>query len=79
MLLLQVELLLNRYQLFQQSILCHPTLKAGYAKNRNARAVKAGFKIFMPVPPKTSLPIITAKAVAQQPSKVEYREEVPGE
>ena len=31
------------------------------AKNRKALAVRAGFKIFIPVPPKTSLPITTAK------------------
>ncbi len=32
------------------------------AKNTNARAVSAGLKIFIPVPPNTSLPNITAKA-----------------
>ena len=30
----------------------------------NARASKAGLKTFMPVPPNTSLPMMTAKAVA---------------
>ena len=29
----------------------------GYAKYKNARPVNAGFKKFLPVPPKTSLPI----------------------
>jgi hypothetical protein len=34
------------------------------AKNRNALAVSAGFKIFIPVPQKLLLPIITANIVA---------------
>ena len=33
-----------------------------YEKNAKARATKAGFKIFIPVPPKASLPIKTANA-----------------
>ncbi len=37
----------------------------GYAKNKNARAVSATFKMFMPVPPKTSLATTTAKATAK--------------
>ena len=37
-----------------------PLKCAGYAKNANALAVSAGFKIFIPVPPNTSLPITTA-------------------
>ena len=40
-----------------------PDIHVGYAKNANARAVKAGFSRFIPVPPKTSLPINTAKIV----------------
>ena len=38
-----------------------PDILVGYAKNINALAVKAGFRIFIPVPPKTSLPTTTAK------------------
>lgn len=30
-----------------------PDIRAGYAKNINARAVKAGLKRFLPVPPNT--------------------------
>ena len=41
-----------------------PDISDGYAKNRKALAVSAGLRIFIPVPPNTSLPIITAKAVA---------------
>ena len=41
-----------------------PDILVGYAKNKNALAVRATFKIFIPVPPKTSLPITTAKMVA---------------
>ena len=41
-----------------------PDIDEGYAKNRKARASSAGLTKFMPVPPKASLPIITAKAVA---------------
>jgi hypothetical protein len=33
-----------------------------WMQNRNALAVSAGFKIFIPVPPKTSLPIITVSS-----------------
>ena len=33
----------------------------GYAKNRNALPVNAGFKKFLPVPPKISLPMTTPK------------------
>ena len=39
-----------------------PDIKVGYAKNANALAVSAGFRIFIPVPPKASFPIKTAKA-----------------
>ena len=38
-------------------------MKEGYAKKAKALAVNAGFKIFIPVPPKTSFPIKTAKMV----------------
>ncbi len=41
-----------------------PDIHPGYAKNKKARTVRAGFSMFMPVPPKTSLPRITAKAMA---------------
>ncbi len=41
-----------------------PDIWVGYAKNKNARVTRATLKIFMPVPPKTSLAKITAKAVA---------------
>ena len=41
-----------------------PDIQVGYAKNRNALMVNAGFKIFIPVPPKTSLPITTPKITA---------------
>ena len=39
-----------------------PDMYVGYAKNAKALAVSAGFKIFIPVPPKASLPISTANA-----------------
>ena len=38
-----------------------PDINVGYAKKANARAVKAGFKMFIPVPPKASFAINTAK------------------
>lgn len=40
-----------------------PDIRVGYAKNRNARAVSAGLRKFLPVPPNTSLPIITPKVI----------------
>ena len=39
-----------------------PDIWAANAKNRNARTIIAGLKMFMPVPPNTSLPSTTAKA-----------------
>ena len=41
-----------------------PDIHVGYAKNKNALIVKAGFKIFIPVPPNTSFPITTPKITA---------------
>ncbi|OQC43177.1 MAG: hypothetical protein BWX61_01308 [Bacteroidetes bacterium ADurb.Bin035] len=41
-----------------------PVILAGYAKNKNALVSNAGFRKFIPVPPNTSLPKITAKIVA---------------
>ncbi len=41
-----------------------PDILLGYEKNRNARVRSAGFQMFIPVPPKTSFPMITAKATA---------------
>ena len=38
-----------------------PDIKVGYAKNAKALAVRAGLSIFIPVPPKASLAINTAK------------------
>ena len=42
-----------------------PDILLGYEKNRKARARRAGFQMFMPVPPNTSLPRITANATAR--------------
>lgn len=42
-----------------------PLMLVGYEKNKNARATKAGLKIFMPVPPNISLQKITEKATAK--------------
>ena len=39
-----------------------PEICEGYAKKTKARASSAGFQIFIPVPPNTSFPIITANA-----------------
>ncbi len=41
-----------------------PDISLGYEKKRNALVSRAGFQMFIPVPPKTSLPKITAKATA---------------
>jgi len=38
-----------------------PDICEGYAKNTNALERRAGFQIFIPVPPNTSFPTITAK------------------
>ncbi|MBT9146158.1 MAG: hypothetical protein DDT42_02040 [candidate division WS2 bacterium] len=43
-----------------------PDIFVGYAKNRKALAIKAGFQTFMPVPPNTSLQIITENIVANE-------------
>ncbi len=40
-----------------------PDIFPGYAKNRKALAVNAGFKIFLPVPPNISFPITTPKEI----------------
>ena len=40
-----------------------PEILAGYVKNTKARAVSAGFKMFIPVPPNTSLPMTTPKVI----------------
>jgi hypothetical protein len=42
-----------------------PDIDVGYAKNKKALAVNAIFTTFIPVPPKISLPIMTANAVAK--------------
>lgn len=41
-----------------------PDILVGYAKNRNARVINATLKMFIPVPPNTSLAKITENAVA---------------
>src|SRR6187551_2877470 len=41
-----------------------PAISTGYAKYKKARAVKATFNTFIPVPPKASFAINTAKMVA---------------
>ena len=41
-----------------------PDIFVGYEKKRNARVMSATLKMFIPVPPKISLPITTAKATA---------------
>ena len=41
-----------------------PDIFVGYAKNRNARVINATLKMFIPVPPNTSLAKITENAVA---------------
>ena len=40
-----------------------PDIFAGYAKYRKALPVRAGFRKFFPVPPKTSFPITTPNAI----------------
>ena len=40
-----------------------PEMSGAYAKKRKIRAVRAGLRMFIPVPPKISLPTTTPKAM----------------